>query len=291
WCRSHVVLRALWARLPVLLCFPSLFLAAAFKLNVPKVLLPFSRELHVPFVLEAEGGCYSWYSTHPDIVNVEPLYGNSTVCSQKALLSAQASQAAKFSSIIHSLVIVTGHLLRCDVIVDVIDSIEIVSRTREIYVEDSPLELTVRALDVEGNTFSSLSGMTFEWSIAKDDNMESYFGLVRILRYSEAEYSPPDYIVDLERAEKHGDRILVSGIKTGAAIIKVRIQESTYKKVSAALVRLLVLENVFLIPSHDVYLLVGAYIKYQVAKMIQGKLTGKFLVPLYFAMSSFLYCL
>ncbi|NXA43132.1 P210L protein, partial [Eudromia elegans] len=261
--------------LSALLCFLSLFLAAAFKLNVPKVLLPFSRELRVPFVLEAEGGCYSWYSTHHDIVSVEPVYGNSTICSQKALLSAQSSQATKLSSVVVAEERVTGHLLRCDVIVDVIDSIEIVSRTREIYVEDSPLELTVRALDVEGNTFSSLSGMTFEWSIAKDDNMESsdLSNKIRILRYSEAEYSPPDYIVDLERAEKQGDRILVSGIKTGAAIIKVRIQESTYKKVSAALVRLLVLENVFLIPSHDVYLLVGAYIKYQVAKMIQGKLT------------------
>ncbi|XP_025936693.1 nuclear pore membrane glycoprotein 210-like [Apteryx rowi] len=265
------------ARLSPFLFFLLLFLAAAhaFKLNVPKVLLPFSRELRVPFVLEAEGGCYSWYSTHYDIVTVEPIYENSTTCSQKALLSARSSQATKLSSIVIAEERATGHLLRCDVIVDVIDSIEIISRTREIYVEDSPLELAVRALDVEGNTFSSLSGMTFEWSIAKDDNMESLelSNKIRILRYSEAEYSPPDYIVELERAEKQGDRILVAGIKTGAAVIKVRIQESTYKKVSAALVRLLVLENVFLIPSHDIYLLVGAYIKYQVAKIIQGKIT------------------
>lgn len=49
-----------------------------------------------------------------------------------------------------SIASVTGHLLRCDVIVDLINSIEIISRTREIYVEDSPLELAVRALDVEG---------------------------------------------------------------------------------------------------------------------------------------------
>uniref|UniRef100_A0A8B9PCL5 Nucleoporin 210 like n=1 Tax=Apteryx owenii TaxID=8824 RepID=A0A8B9PCL5_APTOW len=266
-----------WARLSPLLFFLPLFLAAAhaFKLNVPKVLLPFSREFRVPFVLEAEGGCYSWYSTHYDIVTVEPIYENSTTCSQKALLSAQSSQATKLSSVVIAEERATGHLLRCDVIVDVIDSIEIISRTREIYVEDSPLELAVRALDVEGNTFSSLSGMTFEWSIAKDDNMESLelSNKIRILRYSEAEYSPPDYIVELERAEKQGDKILVAGIKTGAAVIKVRIQESTYKKVSAALVRLLVLENVFLIPSHDIYLLVGAYIKYQVAKIIQGKIT------------------
>uniref|UniRef100_A0A452HH77 BIG2 domain-containing protein n=1 Tax=Gopherus agassizii TaxID=38772 RepID=A0A452HH77_9SAUR len=209
--------------------------ARPFRLNVPKVLLPFSRDVHVPFVLGAEGG-YTFIYSH---------------------------------------ILVTGHLLRCDIIVDMINSIEIISRTREIYVEDSPLELTVRALDVEGNTFSSLSGMTFEWSIAKDDDMEGLelSSKIRILKYSEAEYSPPDYIVEMEQAGKQGDRTLVSGIKTGAAIIKVRIQEPTYKKVAAALVRLLVLENIFLIPSYDIYLLVGAYIQYQVAKIVQGKIT------------------
>lgn len=44
----------------------------------------------------------------------------------------------------------TDHELRCDVRVDVINSIEIVSRTRELYVDDAPLELMVRALDAEG---------------------------------------------------------------------------------------------------------------------------------------------
>ena len=44
----------------------------------------------------------------------------------------------------------TDHELRCDVKVDVINSIEIISRTRELYVDDSPLELMVRALDTEG---------------------------------------------------------------------------------------------------------------------------------------------
>ena len=42
----------------------------------------------------------------------------------------------------------TDHELRCDVKVDVIDNIEIVSRTRELYVDDAPLEL--RALDSKG---------------------------------------------------------------------------------------------------------------------------------------------
>ncbi|XP_015740000.1 nuclear pore membrane glycoprotein 210-like isoform X2 [Coturnix japonica] len=246
----------------------------AFKLNVPKVLLPFSREMRVPFVLEAERGCYSWRSMHYNVA-AEPLYKNGTACSQKALLSAQSTQPTKLSSAVIAEEHVTGHMLRCDVMVDVIDSIEILSRTREIYVEDSPLELAVRALDVKGNTFSSLSGMVFEWSIAKDEDLDSIelSEKIRILKYSEADYSPPNHIVELERAEKQGDRILVSGMTTGAAVVKVRIHESTYKKVAAAAIRLLVLENIVLIPAHDVHLLVGAFIKYRVAKVVQGKIT------------------
>ncbi|KAM6218828.1 nuclear pore membrane glycoprotein 210-like [Rhynchocyon petersi] len=133
----------------------------------------------------------------------------------------------------------------------------------------------VRALDAEGNTFSSLAGMMFEWSIAQDNESarEELSSKIRILKYSEAEYSPPKYIAEMEKVDKRGDMVLVSGIRTGAAVVKVRIYESFYKKVPAALVRLLVLENIFLIPSHDIYLLVGTYIKYRVAKMVQGRIT------------------
>ncbi|XP_072802601.1 nuclear pore membrane glycoprotein 210-like isoform X4 [Vicugna pacos] len=246
------------------------------KLNVPQVLLPFGREPgRVPFLLEAQRGCYTWHSTHHDAVTVEPLYENGTLCSQKAVLIAESTQPIRLSSIILAREIVTDHELRCDVKVDVIDSIEIISRSRELYVDDSPLELMVRALDAEGNTFSSLAGMMFEWSIAQDNESarEELSSKIRILKYSEAEYSPPVYIAEMEKEKKQGDMILVSGIRTGAAVIKVRIYEPFYKKVAAALIRLLVLENIFLIPSHDIYLLVGAYIKYRVAKMVQGRMT------------------
>ncbi|XP_032173289.1 nuclear pore membrane glycoprotein 210-like isoform X4 [Mustela erminea] len=260
----------------VLLLLQCLLGARAGKLNVPQVLLPFGREPgRVPFLLEAQRGCYTWHSSHHDAVTVEPLYENGTLCSQKAVLIAESTQPIRLSSIILAREIVTDHELRCDVKVDVIDRIEIISRTRELYVDDSPLELMVRALDAEGNTFSSLAGMMFEWSIAQDNGSarEELSSKIRILKYSEAEYSPPVYIAEMEKAEKQGDMVLVSGIRTGAAVVKVRIFEPFYKKVAAALIRLLVLENIFLIPSHDIYLLVGAYIKYRVAKMVQGRMT------------------
>ncbi|XP_024429067.2 nuclear pore membrane glycoprotein 210-like [Desmodus rotundus] len=259
----------------LLLLLLVLLVTLAHKLNVPQVLLPFSQQPgRVPFLLEAQRGCYTWHSTHHDAVTVEPLYENSTLCSQKAVLIAESTQPIRLSSIILAREIVTDHELRCDVKVDVINSIEIISRTRELYVDDSPLELMVRALDAEGNTFSSLAGMMFEWRIAQDNESSGELSnKIRILKYSEAEYSPPAYITEMEKEGKQGDIILVSGIRTGAAVVKVRIYESFYKKVAAALIRLLVLENVFLIPSHDIYLLVGTYIKYRVAKMVQGRVT------------------
>uniref|UniRef100_A0A8C2V5N8 Nucleoporin 210 like n=1 Tax=Chinchilla lanigera TaxID=34839 RepID=A0A8C2V5N8_CHILA len=262
--------------LVLLLLLPLLLGSQANKLNVPQVLLPFSREPgRVPFLLEAQRGCYVWHSTHDDVVTVEPLYENDTLCSQRAVLIAESTQPIRLNSVILAREIVTDHELRCDVKVDVIHSIEIVSRTRELYVDDSPLELMVRALDSEGNTFSSLAGMVFEWSIAQDDKSarEELRSKIRILKYSEEEYSPPGYIVEMEKEEKRGDMILVSGIRTGIAAVKVRIYEPFYKKVASALIRLLILENIFLIPSHDIYLLVGAYIKYQAAKMVQGRVT------------------
>ncbi|NXG09228.1 PO210 protein, partial [Sakesphorus luctuosus] len=62
----------------------------------------------------------------------------------------------------------TGQVLRCDAIVDIIHGIQIVSTTRELYVEDSPLQLQIVALDAEGNTFSTLAGLVFDWSIVED---------------------------------------------------------------------------------------------------------------------------
>ena len=43
---------------------------ASTKLNVPRVLLPYSNA-PPSFILESESGCYTWTSTRPDIVNVQ----------------------------------------------------------------------------------------------------------------------------------------------------------------------------------------------------------------------------
>lgn len=51
----------------------------------------------------------------------------------------------------------------------------------------------------------------------------------RVLRFAESAYTPPVYISEMERVGQQGDIILVSGIKTGHAKLKAKLQETIYK--------------------------------------------------------------
>ena len=49
------------------------------------------------------------------------------------------------------MILVTGSQLRCDVIVDRIESIAIETTTHELYLDDSPEEFVIRAMNDEGD--------------------------------------------------------------------------------------------------------------------------------------------
>ncbi|KAM9342143.1 nuclear pore membrane glycoprotein 210 isoform 2-T2 [Pholidichthys leucotaenia] len=247
------------------------------RLNIPKVLLPLARSTRINFTLETTEGCYRWSSTRPEVASIQAVDEDSVRgCSRKAVLQALSTQPSRLTSIIFAEDVVTGQVLRCDAIVDIISEIQIVSTTRELHLEDSPLALRIHALDSEGNTFSTLAGLVFDWTLVKDVDVNGFsdsYNSLRVLKFSESTYTPPGYISEMERVGKQGDIILVSGLKTGHAKLKAKIQESLYKDVGAAEVRLLILENILLSPAHDVYLLVGTSIQYRVLKIRQGTIT------------------
>uniref|UniRef100_A0A673IW56 Nuclear pore membrane glycoprotein 210-like n=1 Tax=Sinocyclocheilus rhinocerous TaxID=307959 RepID=A0A673IW56_9TELE len=220
--------------------------------------------------------CLRRSSNRPEVASIEAVDVDERQCSHKAVLQARSTQPSRLTSIILAEDILTGQVLRCDAIVDVISEIQIESTTRELHLEDSPLELKIHALDSEGNTFSTLASLLFEWTVVKDAEMAGFpdsYNTLRVLRFAESAYTPPAYISEMERVGHQGDIILVSGIKTGHAKLKAKIQEAIYKDVGAAEVRLLILENILLSPAYDVYLLAGTSIKYKVQKIRQGKIT------------------
>uniref|UniRef100_A0A7N6AN17 BIG2 domain-containing protein n=1 Tax=Anabas testudineus TaxID=64144 RepID=A0A7N6AN17_ANATE len=261
----------------LLLLIPVTQVNGTSKLNIPKVLLPHARSTRINFTLETTEGCYRWSSTRPEVASIqavdeEPGKG----CSRRAVLQALSTQPSRLTSIILAEDVVTGQVLRCDAIVDIINDIQIVSTTKELHLEDSPLELKIHALDSEGNTFSTLAGLVFDWTLVKDVDVNGFsdsYNSLRVLKFSESTYTPPGYISEMERVGKQGDIILVSGLKTGHAKLKAKIQESLYKDVGAAEVRLLILENILLSPAHDVYLLAGTSMRYKVLKIRQGTIT------------------
>ncbi|XP_029593835.1 nuclear pore membrane glycoprotein 210 isoform X4 [Salmo trutta] len=153
-------------------------LSQSTRLNVPKLLLPRSNHNHVNFTLTAEKGCYKWVSSRPQAVVVWPLSPSippsilpPSACSQQVLVSARPLSAPLYTnqgaSIIRGQDSVTGHTLRCDVIVDQIKQIQVVTTTRQLFTEDPPLVLSVVALD-SGEVV--LGEGEYELSVERDPN-------------------------------------------------------------------------------------------------------------------------
>uniref|UniRef100_A0A8C3AE82 Nucleoporin 210 n=1 Tax=Cyclopterus lumpus TaxID=8103 RepID=A0A8C3AE82_CYCLU len=196
------------------------------KLNIPKVLLPLTKNTRINYTLEATEGCYRWSSTRPEVARIQAVdEEGGRSCSRRAVLQALSTHPSRLTSIILAEDVVTGHVLRCDAIVDIIR------------------------------------------------RSDCHYLLLVVLKFSESTYKPPGYISEMERVGKQGDIILVSGQKTGHAKLKAKIEESLYKDVGAAEVRLLILENILLSPAYDVYLLAGTSIRYKVLKIRQGTMT------------------
>ncbi|KAJ8005033.1 hypothetical protein DPEC_G00142440 [Dallia pectoralis] len=236
---------------------------------------------YINYTLTAEKGCYTWVSSRPQAVSVRPLSSSTppsilfpSACSQQAQVSALPRSAlldtGRGATIIWGEDSVTGHTLRCDVIIDQIKQIQVVTTTRQLFIEDPPLELVVTALDSGGNTFSSLAGLQFEWKLAKDlETAES----VRFVRFSEAGYSPPNHILSLEEAGQSGDRVLLEGVHSGVAWVRVSLAHPEYQWLKPASVSLTVTDRLYLSPSHDTYLLLGSTLSYGVWKKVQDTQT------------------
>ena len=155
------------------------------RLNVPRVLLPHS-EARPAFPLQAESGCYSWVSTRPDavlvttpgpgcsdtavsanVVGTNRSYSTAEIsgpvrrCLQE--IQAVANSGGKVAAMIMAEDARTGLLLRADVILDNIASLRIVTKTHELLLEETPEKFETRAYDDQGNEFSTLKGVAFQW--------------------------------------------------------------------------------------------------------------------------------
>ena len=230
--------------------------SASVKLNERRVLLPFNNGVATNFTLEAtNNNCYQWSSSRIEVANVEPL-DQKKGCSSKALVSVVSTTPKRQSTVVTATDGASGSVIRCDVEIDVIDSIEIITTTKEIVLEDLPEILEIRAKNNRNDTFTSIGGIQFEWTLSPVD-------VLRYRTWTSSSYISRSYIKFWESRDAKGPAILVEGIRTGSAKVSARIVGDEHKQVKPAEIVLQVIANINLIPRYLVYLLRGSKVHFR----------------------------
>ncbi|XP_054278791.1 nuclear pore membrane glycoprotein 210-like [Macrosteles quadrilineatus] len=248
------------------------FAVDASKLNVPRVLLPLFNQFSTNFTLEvSEDGCYKWTSSRPDIVQVSPLDADiDNGCSVKAVVSAITKEPTRNTIIVLAEEVRTGYVLRCDVIVDVIKSLSIVTTTRELFMEEAPEMFEVRAYDNQGNQFTTLEGVEFQWYI-ENFQTPAASQVLRFITFIDSPYEVPHSVAKFDSLGQRGSMVLIEGVKTGAAKVSVQLPHAEYSDVAKVEVVLTVVANLLLDPP-DTHILVGDTVKFRLLQMQNGRL-------------------
>jgi nuclear pore complex protein Nup210 len=251
-----------------------LIVSSAFssKLNVPRVLLPIFSNLPMKFLLEAnDGGCYKWSTTRSDIIKLNLIDANHDLdCSSKAEVITVTKELMRNLAVVLAQDVQTEQILKCDVVVDVIHSFGISTTTRELFMEEVPEVFQLFALDDQGNEFSTLEDVEFEWNIVTLGSKKDAV-VVRYLPFKDSPYESPDFIQKLEDDNKKGSLILLEGVKTGSVKVSVHLPYAEYKDVPSLEVVLSVIANLLLVPG-EAFMMVGDIVSFKLFYMHNGKM-------------------
>lgn len=192
------------------------------------------------------------------MLNLIPLdYDEDRECSTKLLISTISGELARNLAVIIAEDVNTGQMIRCDVIVDVIASLAITTTTRELFLEDAPEDFEVHAFDDQGNMFSSVQGIEFEWSLEEGPT------ILRFIQFKDSQYETPQHIAELEEENKRGYVVLLEGVKTGTIKVSVGLPQPEYEHIELSEVSLSVIANLIIMPS-DTYIMAGDTITFRI---------------------------
>ncbi|XP_013140748.1 PREDICTED: uncharacterized protein LOC106105069 [Papilio polytes] len=206
-----------------LVLFANTIICDCAKINSPRVLLPWFENLYVNFTFEIiEGGCYKWSLSRDDIIDLEPLYDDTWGhCSRAARVSVSKTCVSPGSVIILAEEVNTGEILRGDVDIDKISSLSITSTTWKLYLEEAPEAFEVVAFEEQGNTFSSLEGVTFSWTIENLGNSYGEEPVVTLVRWRDTDYEAPPGVAELEAKGFRSHAVLLYGQAMGECRVTV----------------------------------------------------------------------
>ncbi|XP_075527403.1 nuclear pore membrane glycoprotein 210-like isoform X3 [Dermacentor variabilis] len=213
------------------------------RLDMTRILLPYRHEAASNCTLSLletdESSCYEWESSRPDVAAVS----TGGPCSKHASVSAVWGQASRQEATVVAREPRTDEALRCAVVVDQLASLKLVGAT-QILLEDSPQLLQVTGQDRQGNTFSSLDGISFDWSLQQQEPVLRF-----VLEW-------PRGPAGVKLHGRHGWAVLVQGQAVGTAWLSVQPTHAAYAHVVPQQLELRVVDSVRIKPS-VVFLLIG----------------------------------
>lgn len=240
------------------------------KLNRPRVLLPLFSKHAANYTLEiSESGCYEWQLSRLGVIQIIPLEVSPNGCSSKALISTISRELTRNTVIVIAEDVTSGQSLLCDVIVDAIDSLRIVTKTRELYMEEAPELFEVRAYDNQGNEFSTLDNVEFQWNIGRGGRVDQT--VFRFMSFKDSPYETPQTVQSLDQKGLKGHMVLLEGLKTGSTKVSVNLPQSEYHHVAPAEVNLMVVANLLIDPV-DAYVLKGDTVKFRLFQLRHGRI-------------------
>lgn len=263
----------------------------ALKFNHPRILLPIFDNVRINYSLEVvEKGCFDFrISSGAELIQIQPIYDDvENDCSHRVQITAISREKQKKTAIVLAESKLTGEVLRCDVILDVIHSIFVHTTTRELYLEEAPETFTLNAHDSQGNDFTTLEGVEFNWSIGtqsrntKDASGKAEYQVLRFLTFSESKYHQvPKEVEKFDTMGLKGHMTLIEGINSGTAKVNVKLPYPEYQHVQEVTVDITVLANLIIYPN-DVHVMVDDTTNFKVLQLKQGKLHEVTLGPQYY---------
>ncbi|XP_022792656.1 nuclear pore membrane glycoprotein 210-like [Stylophora pistillata] len=163
-------------------------------LNIPpRVLLPYvaSGSVHTNFSFKVLHGCFVWTSSRPEVVTVHPVYNSEDeVSGRKCSKEAILTTQARVPT----------------------------RQMTEIFGED------------EGNMFSTLDGLEFEWERKTVEGVGSVNAksVLRFIQFEYSSYETSPEIYFLEAKGSHGGSIVIEPINTGTAIVKATLKDISF---------------------------------------------------------------
>ncbi|XP_077550063.1 nucleoporin 210 isoform X2 [Haemaphysalis longicornis] len=247
-----------------------LCVSRAARLNVPRILLPYLQEVPTNYTLQIieadEGSCFLWESSRTEVAVVLPPAGN---CSHQATISAVWGQPSRQTTTVVAYEPGTGEQLRCVVIVDQLTSVEVVSTTRELLLGDTPELLELAGHNSQGDTFSSLDGISFDWSF--QPLQQSPEPVLRFVPLSEWSCELPGPGVALwESRGRRSWAVLLEGRTVGAVRLTVRPVHEAHADVPSQQVEMRVVDSVQLEPFR-IFLLPGCQACFRLQRLAQGR--------------------